>query len=103
LLQSILIERLARPDRLSGQHGRIGEAHAAASLFALDGLVAAGEVGGGHLGILLTEFQIEAVGTGVLQQLVAPAVIQHPVGDIFARLVVGHQLLLGIEFGRCRG
>ena len=47
----------------------------------------------------LAEFEVEAVGAGILQQGVAPAVAQHPVDYVAAAAVVGDYLLFGVEAG----
>ena len=99
----ILLQRFTRPDRLFGEFIGIEETEADIALFLFDLLVATGEVDCACIGILSAELQIEAVAAGVLQQVVAPAVIQHPVGEVVTGSVKGHQLLLGIVFGHSGG
>ncbi|MNH47838.1 hypothetical protein D3C79_1112840 [compost metagenome] len=56
----------------------------------------------GETGHQRGELDIETAGTGFLQNGVAPAVAQYPVGEVAPLLGEYDQLLLGIEL-RCGG
>ena len=95
----MVLQRLARPQGLPDLLAGIQEAQALAGGFLLDGAVPARKDGIHLAGFQLAELEIETVGTRGFQQVMAPAVAQHPVGDIAAGPVVGNQLLLGVEAG----
>ncbi|MNS88700.1 hypothetical protein D3C72_1226850 [compost metagenome] len=95
----ILLQRLARPQGLPDLGIRIEEAQALVARLLLDGLVATGEEGGDLARTLLAKLEIEAARAGGLQLIVAPAVVQHPIGDIATLPVIGDDLLLGVEAG----
>ena len=95
----ILLQRLARPQGLPDVGVWRKETQALAALVLLDGAVPTGKWLRDAVRVLLAKLEIETARAGRLQQIVAPAVVQHPVGDIAALPEIGDQLLLCVEAG----
>ncbi|MNG88523.1 hypothetical protein D3C79_473630 [compost metagenome] len=99
LLLRILLQCLARPQGLPDLGIRIEEAQTLVAGLLLDGFVATGEESGDLARALLAKLEVEAARAGGLQLIVAPAVVQHPIGNVISLSEIGDQLLLGVEAG----